>query len=122
MEERRGPVRALVALLLAVLLSTSLVPAQLATHAVAASTAETPHGDWYSTDLDGVESTPPATVHRWVGSGPQVQPLAVLPPETATPAPHAVAIAIARNDDAPLPVTHQSRPALGRAPPSQQTD
>jgi hypothetical protein len=120
MEERRGPVRALVALLLAVLLSTSLVPAQLATHAVAASATETQHGDWYSTDLDGVESTPPATVHRWVGSGPQVQPLAVLPPENATPAPHVVAVA--RNDAAPLPVTHQSRPAQGRAPPSQQTD
>jgi hypothetical protein len=120
MEERRGPARALLALLLAVLLSTSLVPAQLASYEVSASVAENQHADWYSTDLDGVESTPPATVHRWVSSGPQIQPLAVLPPENATPAPPVAAVA--RDDAAPVPPAHRSRPAQGRAPPSQQKD
>jgi hypothetical protein len=120
MEERRGPVRVMLALLLAVLLSTSLVPAQLATHENSMSVAENHHADWYSTDLDGVESTPPATSHRWVGSSPPAQPFALLPPENATPAP---AVAVERhNDGAPVPVAHQSRPAQGRAPPSQQTD
>jgi len=120
MEERRGPARALLALLLAVLLSTSLVPAQLATHESSVAVAENHHADWYSTDLDGVESTPPATSHRWAGSSPPAQPFALLPPENTTPAP-ALAL-VRRNDAAPVPVAHQSRPAQGRAPPSQQTD